>query len=327
MIKGKVILLAGLIIALAAVGSFSIVRWADNSPVSENTAVQERKPSPLPKGNWPFIVASAQGIYPKFIEGSINPPDVHVGDIQKFRIVVQSPSGVKSVTAEIETDKDTATVALARGENEVWEGEWTVRDTHEITYHTTFVAEDNGGNKNQMTIAWSDVCSILFSGDWTMSSNCTISSTEGVDSGNVTLSAGTLTLNAAFGWNPGKSLSISGGTLVIGAGGSLEQKYVYITDSDGDNFAAISYSIALAASQPGGYTRRSTSFGANDCYDLNNQANFGQTDYFDITGRDGTQSGNDGSNLNYDYNCSGAIETFSGLSLDSGRTCSSEGCH
>ena len=67
---------------------------------------------PLPIGKYDFNVSSAEGVWPKFIEGEIDPPDVHVGDIQKFRIVVQSSVGVTSVIANIETDNGTTTVPL-----------------------------------------------------------------------------------------------------------------------------------------------------------------------------------------------------------------------
>lgn len=50
----------------------------------------------------------------RFIEGSIKPLDVHVGDTQNFRIVVTSPNGIKRVVAEIETDNGIFEVELTR---------------------------------------------------------------------------------------------------------------------------------------------------------------------------------------------------------------------
>src|SRR3989344_8789203 len=69
---------------------------------------------PLMQNAYLFQVASAESAEPKFLEGKIDPLDVHVGDVQKFRIVVQSPAGIKSVIAEIETDNGTTTVPLKK---------------------------------------------------------------------------------------------------------------------------------------------------------------------------------------------------------------------
>jgi hypothetical protein len=76
-----------------------------------------------------FIVSgntASSGI--RFIEGSIKPLDVHVGDTQNFRIVVTSPNGIKRVVAEIETDKGINEVELTR------EGMISILDTHPNPY-------------------------------------------------------------------------------------------------------------------------------------------------------------------------------------------------
>ena len=64
----------------------------------------------------------------RFIEGSIKPLDVHVGDTQNFRIVVMSPNGIKRVIAEIETDNGIHEVELAR------EGLISILDTYPNPY-------------------------------------------------------------------------------------------------------------------------------------------------------------------------------------------------
>lgn len=76
-----------------------------------------------------FIVSgntASSGI--RFIEGSIKPLDVHVGDTQNFRIVVTSPNGIKRVVAEIETDKGINEVELTR------EGMISILDIHPNPY-------------------------------------------------------------------------------------------------------------------------------------------------------------------------------------------------
>ena len=270
---------------------------------------------PLPEGEFDFQIMASEGIWPKFIEGTIDPPDVHVGNVQKFRIVVQSPSGIQSVIAEIETDKESEIVPLEKtgviaekglmppeygindkgalrilteaeiaqivkgressglgkniaraqgGEIEVWEGQWIVRDTHEITYHTTFTATDFSGKTNSMTLAWSDACGILPGGDWTMSSNCTISGTDGVDNGNANINSGTLTLTATFAWNGGRGIYLNGGQISIGGGGALAQADLYMTDGDSDGYPADSNQYTSPGGRPRRYTLTSLS---PDCAD------------------------------------------------------------
>src|SRR3989344_307600 len=74
--------------------------------VSGKTYTNERGETwgPLPESPYLFQVASAESEGPRFLEGKIEPPDVHPGDLQRFRIVVQSFTGIKSVIANIETD-------------------------------------------------------------------------------------------------------------------------------------------------------------------------------------------------------------------------------
>ncbi|MFA5471897.1 MAG: hypothetical protein WC219_07635, partial [Acholeplasmataceae bacterium] len=64
----------------------------------------------------------------RFIEGSIKPLDVHVGNTQNFRIVVTSPNGIKRVVAEIETDNGIFEVELTR------EGLISILDTYPNPY-------------------------------------------------------------------------------------------------------------------------------------------------------------------------------------------------
>ena len=109
-----------------------------------------------------------------------------------------------------------------------------VSDTHNIVYHTTFAAKDAEGGNDSVTLAWSDACNIPQSGTWNISSygNCTESSLDGVQSGNVTISTYTLTLNAQFAFTPGNTVTInSGGKIAIGGGGSLKKGYLYYQTS------------------------------------------------------------------------------------------------
>ncbi len=158
-----------------------------------------------------------------------------------------------------------------------YENSWVVRDTHDKYYHTIFVVRDSAGRENSITLAWSDACSIPNSGAWTISSNCTISSTDGVENGNVTIKTYTLTLNSTFAWNPGYSININSGSIAIGSGGQLVQSYLWITDYDGDNYAPSNYSVTVADSKPSGYNRRALIIATSDCDD--NDYNTWRYDY------------------------------------------------
>jgi len=150
-----------------------------------------------------------------------------------------------------------------------YENSWIVRDTHDKYYHTVFVIEDVLGNKNSITLAWSDACGIPNSGAWTISANCTISSTDGVENGNATINTYTLTLNAPFVWNPGYSINIGSGSIAVGSGGSLQKAYLFYVDEDGDGYypqgAQLNY---MSSPYSSGSVRRSLAYGI-DCFDRN----------------------------------------------------------
>src|SRR3989344_1636456 len=260
---------------------------------------------PLPHGRQVYQVVQPKEVWPKIVQATIDPPDVHVGDVQKFSVVVQDTDAIASVTAFIETDHGTKELPLNRVSSAsqpvvpqryavdehhklvflepqksvaevahaadaatyTYAGQWVVEDTHDTFYHTKFVVKDDKGRESSVTLAWSDACGIPDGGAWTMSSNCTISSADGVDNGNATLLSGTLTLNAAFGFNPGKSLTISGGSIAIGSGGQIQQMNIWVTDADGDNYRPAGATQVMNTSQPAGTTRRYLINPGTDCDD------------------------------------------------------------
>jgi hypothetical protein len=164
-----------------------------------------------------------------------------------------------------------------------YENSWIVRDTHDKYYHTVFVVEDVSGNKNSITLAWSDACGIPNSGAWTIQANCTISSTDGVENGNATINTYTLTLNAPFVWNPGYSIIVGSGSIAIGSGGSLQKAYLFYTDSDGDGYYPNTTLNISLSSYVSGMVRRSSALGP-DCNDNNASLNTLKTGYVDNDG-------------------------------------------
>ncbi|GEM_PF-2604883 len=330
------IVLAG-VVAIVAFANFykkqSVAPLGQNAPVLSGAAVKSKpqivRPKPaLPHGLQTYQIAQAAEKWPKILQATIDPPDVHVGDRQKLSIVVETRADIKSVEARIETDHgtvilplllagpvadaellpqryaldsenrvvlvggtdrtykfltDKSYIAHAQGEPQKfkYKGEWIVEDTHDTFYHTTFVVKDATGYENSITLAWSDACGIPASGNWTMSANCTISSLDGVDNGTVTISAGTLTLNAPFIFRSSMVIS-AGASIALGSQGYFTKGgatpiYLYYVDADGDLYtpsATLSTSTATAVA---GKVRRSSALGIGDCDDANAAIFLGST--------------------------------------------------
>lgn len=197
---------------------------------------------------------------PGFVMVVIDPLDVHPGDIQKMFVEVKDETGVSSVLAEIEQDHGTTTVPLklvsGDAKDGFWYGEWKVEDTHAKMYHTIFTAFNEKGEKNYMTMAWSDPCSgVPNGGSGTLTASCTVSGVEGVDGGTLNLNGFTLTINSGgtFAFNSGQSVTING-TIAIGSGGQLRQTNLWYLDSDLDQYVS-SLKVAQDTQPAGGSIR------------------------------------------------------------------------
>jgi hypothetical protein len=349
--------LAVAVLAAAAAIAWSLLYGRLNSrtaaPVGESAAAPAAQ-SParfsLPHGSQTYQIVEAAGVWPKILQATINPPDVHVGDVQKLEVVVQDSSPIVSVVAKTQLDHgakeiplnllgpasaaelppvkyavdgkgrvialdEPQPIGLAASDGAVqsavaaepptytYAGEWTVGDTHDTFYRTAFIVKDAAGRQNSVTIAWSDACGIPPGGNWTMSTNCTISSTDGVDNGNATLSAGTLTLNATFAWNPGQSVTLSGGSIAIGSGGQLLKTYLWVKDADADGSPSAAAGQCAASAASGcaggatGWERRSgvgatsTSTGPNYYLNASEQSIAGYNNWANYGNAAGTANG------------------------------------
>lgn len=322
---------------------------------------------PLPSGDYKFMVSSGKDAIVKFIQGEIDPPDVHVGDLQKFKIIVTSPNGIAGVVAKIETDNGIKEVELKKtgvlaqadlsvnpiftedgvnydimnkdrfatsaklqkerhvintvdasvGENEVFEGNWTVVDTHNISYNTTFIATDKIGKTNQLVLAWSDLCGFTNGGsNYTLQLDCTISSgqEDGVDNGNLIIGTGyTLHISSggALALNQGKSFSFVGsGAITIPATqplGQIVKKYIYIEDGDQDGYAPAASHLTFSNTNSTGYVsesgynakRRYMITSGADCNDANANVKPSQLNWWSSAGTGWTPVG--------DYNCDATV--------------------
>lgn len=367
------------------------INLSDNQPIinqseaevatSVSSVLAQAQPSiKLPQDSEFMITGGSATTIIRFIEGSIKPLDVHVGDTQNFRIVVTSPNGIKRVVAEIETDKGIHEVELIReglisildtypnpytvnpqdntlqilnqdqlaqarlaehqrdlaqqknnqanaaaGQREVWTGSWVVKDVHDKTYFTNFIAYDSAGNQDKLIMTWSDLCNIPLGGDWKISNyeasnSCVIfNTTDGVDNGNVILDDSLKTLNLQatgnFIWNDGYSIKFEGAQLLLAPNkaSQLKQGYIYVPDNDNDLYMPFGALTQQTTTALFGYRRRNSRINTStpDCVD-NNSGVFPGNDIYrntPISGQAGAAA--------WDADCSEDISVATTASISS----------
>jgi len=203
----------------------------------------DKEPISLPSGKQEYSVTGPKDSKVKFLNVSIDPLNVAVGDTQTLQIKVFSELPISSVVATTKLDTEFLSLPLdyisSDSSGEIWQASWTVFDTHVKEYTTTFSAVDSAENRNEVSMNWVDPCSgIVHNSDSSLNDNCTVSSISGIDNGSLIIPTGkTLTLNngAIFAWNPGTSITIEG-SIVIAKGGSLKKGYLYYPDNDEDEY-------------------------------------------------------------------------------------------
>jgi hypothetical protein len=151
---------------------------------------------------------------------------------------------------------------------------WIVRDTHDKTYHTTFVVKDSVGRTNTDTLAWSDVCNIPLGGNWSLATfggACSIpAGVDGVDNGIVTIASFALTINssATFAFTGGAyPINITNGTINIASGGKIVKSPLWMVDADVDGYPASGLQYAQASAPAGGLRRSVLASYTVDCND------------------------------------------------------------
>lgn len=199
----------------------------------------------LPHGKQTYYIQGSHNS-PQFMEAIIDPVDVRVGDNQTMTIKIRDEYSITKVEAQVETDTGIKIYKLDLVEgidtDGIWQGSWTVHDTHSEKYRTTFFAIDSNNEPSIITLTWSDPCSVPAGGDWTLDGNCSFSGTNGADNGNLTINTSyalTIQADSVFVWNSGKSINLSGGgSIAINATGQLKQTNLWMTDADSDGYPA-----------------------------------------------------------------------------------------
>ncbi len=216
------------------------------------------------------------------------------------------------IASEETTSSSSVKIAKAsetNDEKEVFEGSWLVKDTSVRDYITIFNAEDNDGNKNSLTLAWSDPCQVIRDGsDWALkgdvevSYSCPINQPYGVENGTITLKTNadiTIGSSGKLIFNPTYGITMAGGKIVFsGTGGSFGKGYLWALDADNDGYTGAETRQATdTTTSPGSGWKRQKDLtsAANDCYDSNANAKPGQTLSFSVHRGDNS----------FDYNCDG----------------------
>jgi hypothetical protein len=115
MIKSRSILIAAIAVLLILTVYFTVHKFYKRSaPAQEQSkTVSEQKPKfKLPSGSETYRISQSGTVMPKIVQATIDPPDVHVGNIQKLTVVVQDATSISFVEAQIETDHGTKTLML-----------------------------------------------------------------------------------------------------------------------------------------------------------------------------------------------------------------------
>ena len=226
------------------------------------------EPPVLPSGKQEYSVSGDKNARPRFIDVAIDPLLVAVGDTQTLTVKAFSEAAITSVVATTQLDTQSFTLPLVQKSSDssgtIFEASWVVSDSNTKEYITTFTATDANGDVNTVNMSWIDPCTgIEDSQDSSLGVDCGVSTTHGIDGGNLTIQAGkTLTINdgGKFVWNPGKSITINGSIAISksGSGGSLAKGYLFLPDSDGDGRPSSLNRTFSSNSSVSGYVRAST---------------------------------------------------------------------
>ncbi len=232
---------------------------------------------------------------------------------QKGVVVINNGATLPATKSEIASViASLISSANAEGAMEyTYEGSWTVHDTHQTTYRTSFVATDNQNRQDAWSIPWSDpTCSYNSSGQ--LLASCTVSTGGYGYDGNSTLSNVSINLSgtAILAKSPGTAMTLGASAQVgIAGSGAMQENYVCYTDADGDKYTPSANVVPQSSSCGSGYVS-----GANvlpnqanvtsaaptlDCKDSDGNVFPGQTAWF--------TSSSGGS---WDYNCSGVVQYY-----------------
>jgi hypothetical protein len=125
-----------------------------------------RKPL-IPSGLQVYQVSQAAEVWPKILQATIDPPDVHVGDTQKLSVIVEDSVQITSVEAQIQTDNETITLPLTLvgpvSKGELLPQKYAVdNDNHLVILDG---AKDTASNISNIAFA-ADLQKLKYEGQW-----------------------------------------------------------------------------------------------------------------------------------------------------------------
>ncbi len=308
--KRLVVILPALLLAIGIGAGSLYFKKAEPEAARE----EKKEKIELPAGSQTYAI-QARFNSPEIYEATIDPVDVKPGDTQIMVVKIKDEDApIKNVLAKVETDTGVKTFVLERTsgslEDGTWRGEWVVRDTHDKTYHTTFVAENEIGETSQVTLTWTDPCYPPAGGNWIIYGSCNtgVNAIVGADNGNISFN-GSYTMQVEAGSklvrNSGFSLTVGPGTLVVNNTAQILETNLWMYDGDSDNYPNSTTQYAQDTSPGAGYRRRylMSTISSTDCNDSNSSIAESVYAYWDLDG-DGYYGGSQESR------CSGASYSY-----------------
>lgn len=120
-------------------------------PSPNPSPLPKSSPRPIPHGRKSFSISGGKKTAPQFIKGEIDPCDPEKGAIQRFRIELKSQTPILAVKATVITDQRQTEVPLEQTSGDassgVWEGQWQVNDSYNLTYRIKLEAADQRGTQ------------------------------------------------------------------------------------------------------------------------------------------------------------------------------------
>lgn len=116
-------------------------------------------PAPLASGPQTYLVSGSTKGAPKIAEVTVDPIDPDKGSTQKLKVKVipLEDKAVTGVSVIVNTDTQTKTYDLRRtgqeGQQEIWEGSWTLEDSYDRRYQAVIEAQ-NGAVPLKVTLTF-----------------------------------------------------------------------------------------------------------------------------------------------------------------------------
>ncbi|MCD5396206.1 MAG: fibronectin type III domain-containing protein [Candidatus Pacebacteria bacterium] len=158
----------GLVFVLLVVGMYLIIINVREGNLSLQGLKQKvTPPTPIQPENQifefseraeTFTISTAREKHPSFIKISFDPFKTKGGETQKLLVEIEDASIVTKVFAEVEDEIGKRKIEFQKVKEEdiktIWFATWQIKITEDKEYPITFFAENEHGEKNEITLFW-----------------------------------------------------------------------------------------------------------------------------------------------------------------------------